>query len=170
MTLEIYMNESSMPPTCLAVGLPNLVAQLHKARTDLEKYAKRVNVPTRTDTKDWPSQLSVIAESSSAFQAIFCRPILDLAFGKEVRALHAHRGCRSGLLRARAGAGVCWGRSKPLLLGRLLSAPATSAGVPAPRGALPAVGAHHERVHVGAGRPHARAALLVQAAGMVPHE
>lgn len=96
MTLEVYMNEGSMPPTCLAVGLPRMVKHLQSVHKDLETYARPVNVPTRTDIKDWPAgSLSVVAESSAAFQAFFCRPILDLAFGKEVRAVVSLRSARS---------------------------------------------------------------------------
>ena len=100
MTLEIYMDEGAMPTTCLAVGLPRTLKHLQSIRKDLETYARPVSVATRTDIRDWPAEsLSVVAESTHAFQAFFCRPVLDLAFGKEV--------CSGRLKTACGDAGAC---------------------------------------------------------------
>jgi hypothetical protein len=84
-TLEVYMHSVNMPPFCLAVGLPRCVKTLQSRHVDLEKIAKPLNVASRTDIKDWPGDfLSVVTDSAAVFQALFCRPMLDLAFGNHV--------------------------------------------------------------------------------------
>jgi hypothetical protein len=79
------MHAAHMPLFTLAVGLPRCLKTLQATHTDLRLFGKPLNVASRTDVKDWPNTLSVITDSAASFQALFCRPMLDLAFGSQVR-------------------------------------------------------------------------------------
>ena len=83
-SLEVYMHARDMPPTVLAVGLPQCIKELCSLHSDLSNYAK----PHEVDAKlipDWPKERIVVnAESPTLFYTIFCRAIMDLAFSNRV--------------------------------------------------------------------------------------
>jgi hypothetical protein len=84
-TLEVYMNDRSMPPTVLAVGMPKSVKQLLTIHKDLSKYAMPLEVD-KSEVKDWPAQhLAVYAESPAVFYALFCKQMMELAFNSQAR-------------------------------------------------------------------------------------
>jgi len=47
LTVEVFMNESTMPPVVFAVGNPRDTKELFKTRADLQSYAKLVNLRDR---------------------------------------------------------------------------------------------------------------------------
>lgn len=81
--VEVYMNESSMPTTVLAVAVPKAARALLKNFKDVVTFTKQITV-AKDRLPTWPAEkLTVLAEHSSVFYDLFSDSKLQQLFASE---------------------------------------------------------------------------------------
>ncbi|MEW5299310.1 MAG: hypothetical protein WDW38_003397 [Sanguina aurantia] len=72
--VEVYMNESAMPMSVLAVAVPKAMRALVAAQTDVSSYSKALNVAEST-LGGWPKERALVrAEHSTLFYELMSDP------------------------------------------------------------------------------------------------
>ncbi|KAK9828483.1 hypothetical protein WJX72_000239 [[Myrmecia] bisecta] len=80
--VEVFMNETSMPPIVLAIAPPKVAKELAKDNADIVKFARKIEI-NRERCPSWPAdKLAVYAEHSSVFYELMPEPLLEQVFNR----------------------------------------------------------------------------------------
>eukprot|EP01024_Parvocaulis_polyphysoides_P026326 TRINITY_DN24013_c0_g1_i5.p1 TRINITY_DN24013_c0_g1~~TRINITY_DN24013_c0_g1_i5.p1 ORF type:complete len:444 (-),score=81.95 TRINITY_DN24013_c0_g1_i5:504-1805(-) len=79
--IQVFMNEASMPPMVIAVGIPKAIKQLLENKEDLSEFARKID-PPKDQLPGWPSdKLVVLTDSTQVFCDIMNETVMNQVFG-----------------------------------------------------------------------------------------